>query len=194
METKKKLIYYIEVILNIIVSLVALVQASILLSKQESTTINIIFICISALFLVISFLYLWKLIKKEFISPLLFNILTLVMAFVALTCFILMLVDFKLIFFIIFVVEFIFATILQTFAMNYDDGKIRYNHVKRASRKSPTCTIQISTEYLVKDSYTPEEAEKTLNQLYSIHNNDGFSMEEYEKIKVKILKYIKPSD
>lgn len=194
METKKKFIYYIEVILNIIVSLVALIQASIQLSKQESVTTNIIFICVSALFLIISFLYLWKLIKKEFISPLLLNILTLTMSLIALTCFILMLIDFKLLFFIIFVIEFVLATIVQTFAMNYDDGKIRYNHVKRASRKSPTCTIQISTEYLVKDSYTPEEAEKTINQLYSIHNNEGFSMEEYEKIKEKIIKNIKPSD
>lgn len=68
---------------------------------------------------------------------------------------------------------------------------IKYPHLKRNKRRSPTCTIQISTEYLVKDSYTPEEAEKTINQLYSLHENEGFSMKDYETIKEKIIKNIK---
>ena len=55
-------------------------------------------------------------------------------------------------------------------------------------RKAPTHTIQISTEFLVKESYTPEEAEKTLTQLYSIRDQQGFSLEDYEYIKAKIIK------
>ena len=55
---------------------------------------------------------------------------------------------------------------------------MKFKHLRRNEKKAPTCTIQISTEYLVKDSYTPEEAKKTIEQLYSLHENDGFSMED----------------
>lgn len=68
---------------------------------------------------------------------------------------------------------------------------MKLTHLRRSKRKAPTCTIQISTEYLVKESYTKEEAEKTIAQLYSLHENDGFSMEDFEKIKAKILKNTK---
>lgn len=64
---------------------------------------------------------------------------------------------------------------------------MKIKHISRNDKKTPTCTIQISTEYLVKDSYTPEEAEKTIEQLYSLHENEGFSMEDFEKIKQKII-------
>ena len=64
---------------------------------------------------------------------------------------------------------------------------MKFKHLRRNEKKAPTCTIQISTEYLVKDSYTPEEAKKTIEQLYSLHENDGFSMEDYERIKAKII-------
>ena len=64
---------------------------------------------------------------------------------------------------------------------------MKIKHISRNDKKTPTCTIQISTEYLVKESYTPEEAEKTIEQLYSLHENEGFSMEDFEKIKQKII-------
>ena len=60
---------------------------------------------------------------------------------------------------------------------------MKIKHINRNETKTPTCTIQISTEYLVKESYTPEEAEKTIAQLYSLHENEGFSLEDFEKIK-----------
>ena len=41
---------------------------------------------------------------------------------------------------------------------------MKLRHIRRNEIKAPTCTIQISTEYLVKDSYTKEEAEKTIAQ------------------------------
>ena len=63
---------------------------------------------------------------------------------------------------------------------------MKIKHINRNETKTPTCTIQISTEYLVKESYTPEEAEKTIAQLYSLHENEGFSLEDFEKIKNKI--------
>ena len=66
---------------------------------------------------------------------------------------------------------------------------MKIRHISRNERKTPTCTIQNSTEYLIKDKYTPEEAEKTIEQLYSLHENDGFSMEDFEKIKQKIIEH-----
>lgn len=71
---------------------------------------------------------------------------------------------------------------------------MKIRHISRNETKTPTCTVQISTEYLVKESYTQEEAEKTIEQLYSLHENDGFSMEDFEKIKQKILEHIVTND
>lgn len=71
---------------------------------------------------------------------------------------------------------------------------MKIKHISRNERKTPTCTIQISTEYLVKESYTPEEAEKTIEQLYSLHENEGFSMDDFEKIKQKIIEHTIKND
>lgn len=68
---------------------------------------------------------------------------------------------------------------------------MKIKHINRNETKTPTCTIQISTEYLVKESYTPEEAEETIAQLYSLHENEGFSLEDFEKIKNKIIEHTK---
>ena len=64
---------------------------------------------------------------------------------------------------------------------------MKIRRISRSEKKAPTCTIQISTEYLIKESYTKEEAEKTIKQLYSLHENDGFSLEDFEKIKKNLL-------
>lgn len=66
---------------------------------------------------------------------------------------------------------------------------MKIRRISRSEKKAPTCTIQISTEYLIKESYTKEEAEKTIKQLYSLHENDGFSLEDFEKIKNKIIEH-----
>ena len=62
---------------------------------------------------------------------------------------------------------------------------MKIKHINRNETKTPTCTIQISTEYLVKES------EKTIAQLYSLHENEGFSLEDFEKIKNKIIEHTK---
>ena len=66
---------------------------------------------------------------------------------------------------------------------------MKIRRISRSEKKAPTCTIQISTEYLIKESYTKEEAEKTIKQLYSLHENDGFSLEDFEKIKSKVIEH-----
>lgn len=86
------------------------------------------------------------------------------------------------------------AIVLFILFFKTDANKISHNTIKRKKGTSPTCTIQISTEYMVKESYTKEQAEKTIAQLYSLHQNDGFSLEEYEKIKAKIISRIKDND
>ena len=67
-----------------------------------------------------------------------------------------------------------------------DKNSIHIIKARERQTMSPTCTIQISTEYLVKDKYTQEEADKTIKQLYSLHENDGFSLQDFELIKAKI--------
>ena len=66
---------------------------------------------------------------------------------------------------------------------------MKIRRISRSEKKAPTCTIQISTEYLIKESYTKEEAEKTIKQLYSLNENDGFSLYDFEKIKSKIIEH-----
>lgn len=187
MENKKKLIYFINAVLNLIVSSAAIVLAASRIASADSKIGYIVIICLGSVFALLSAWGAYIVLKKEFLSHIWSDIVSVVLNVLAIGCFVWFVFDFGIASSVIFLVEFIASAVFQIIAMNYDDGRISYNHVKRTSRKSPTCTIQISTEYLVKDSYTPEEAEKTLEQLYSIHNNDGFSMEDYEKIKMKIL-------
>lgn len=66
---------------------------------------------------------------------------------------------------------------------------MKIRHIGRNETKTPTCTIQISTEYLIKEKYTPEEAKQTIEQLYSLRENNGFSMTDFEKIKQKIIEH-----
>lgn len=192
MQNREKLIYYIETILNIIVAITAIIRPIIsLVSNNGNTVLNIVFICVSFLFLLLSIFMMYKLIKKDYISSQLSNIVILAMSILSLVCLVLLIFDFKLIYFIIFSIEFICAIVFKTLALNSNNVRIRYNHVRKTVRKAPTHTIQISTEFLVKESYTPEEAEKTLAQLYSIRDQQGFSMEDYEYIKSKIIKNIR---
>lgn len=189
MKNKENLIYYIETILNIAVAITAIVRPCMSLASNSGNTIlNIVFICVASLFLLLSGFMTFKLIKKDFISSHLSNVVILAMSVVALNCLILLIFDFKLIYLILFTVEFVCAVVFKLFAVNQNNIHLRYNHVRRNVRKAPTHTIQISTEFLVKESYTPEEAEKTLNQLYSIRDQQGFSLEDYEYIKAKIIK------
>ena len=159
-----------------------------LASNSGNTALNIVFICVASLFLLLSGYMMFKLIKKDYISSQLSNIVILAMSVVALVCLILLIFDFKTIYFVLFAIEFICAVIFKILALNQNNIRLRYNHVRKSVRKAPTHTIQISTEFLVKESYTPEEAEKTLTQLYSIRDQQGFSLEDYEYIKAKIIK------
>ena len=97
-------------------------------------------------------------------------------------------------FYITFAIEYVASTTFIIIALIHSNGKLKYNHAKRTQRLAPTHTIQISTEFLVKESYTKEEAEKTLQQLYSLHDQKGFSLEDYESIKERILKNTKQDD
>lgn len=193
MKTTKSYIYLIESIIDICISLAAFIYSIISLSaKNDNLVTSIILLVASIIFAGVSTLYLINTLKKKIVSTLLTNILALSMCLITLISFILMVVNFHIIFFIIFILEFILTSIVHFFVMDNDEKiGIKYPHLKRNKRRSPTCTIQISTEYLVKDSYTPEEAEKTINQLYSLHENEGFSMKDYETIKEKIIKNIK---
>ena len=189
MKNKENLIYYIETILNIVVAIIAIIRPCMsLASNSGNSVLNIVFICVASLFLVLSGFMLFKLIKKDYISSQLSNIVILAMSVVALVCLILLIFDFKPIYFILFAIEFICAVVFKLLAVNPNNIRLRYNHVRRSARKAPTHTTQISTEFLVKESYTPEEAEKTLTQLYSIRDQQGFSLEDYEYIKAKIIK------
>lgn len=189
MKNRENLIYYIETGLNIIVAITAIIRSCMSLASNSGNTIlNIVFICVSSLFLLLSGFMMFKLIKKEYISSQLSNIVILAMSVVALVCLILLIFDFKTIYFILFGIEFVCAVVFKIITLNQNNIRLRYNHVRKSVRKAPTHTIQISTEFLVKESYTPEEAEKTLTQLYSIRDQQGFSLEDYEYIKAKIIK------
>ena len=189
MKNRENLIYYIETGLNLIVAITAIIRSCMSLASNSGNTIlNIVFICVSSLFLLLSGFMMFKLIKKEYISSQLSNIVILAMSVVALVCLILLIFDFKTIYFILFGIEFICAVVFKIITLNQNNIRLRYNHVRKSVRKAPTHTIQISTEFLVKESYTPEEAEKTLTQLYSIRDQQGFSLEDYEYIKAKIIK------
>ena len=189
MKNRENLIYYIETGLNIIVAITAIIRSCMsLASNSGNTVLSIVFICVSSLFLLLSGFMMFKLIKKEYISSQLSNIVILAMSVVALVCLILLIFDFKTIFFILFGIEFVCAVVFKILTLNQNNIRLRYNHVRKSVRKAPTHTIQISTEFLVKESYTPEEAEKTLTQLYSIRDQQGFSLEDYEYIKAKIIK------
>lgn len=189
MKNRENLIYYIETGLNIIVAITAIIRSCMsLASNSGNTVLNIVFICVSSLFLLLSGFMMFKLIKKEYISSQLSNIVILAMSVVALVCLILLIFDFKTIYFILFGIEFVCAVVFKILTLNQNNIRLRYNHVRKSVRKAPTHTIQISTEFLVKESYTPEEAEKTLTQLYSIRDQQGFSLEDYEYIKAKIIK------
>ena len=159
-----------------------------LASNSGNTVLNIVFVCVASAFLLLSGFMMFKLLKKDYISSQLSNAVILAMSVVALVCLILLIFDFKTIYFVLFSLEFICAVVFKLFAVNQNNIRIRYNHVRKSVRKAPTHTIQISTEFLVKESYTPEEAEKTLDQLYSIRDQQGFSLEDYEYIKAKIIK------
>ena len=189
MKNRENLIYYIETGLNIIVAITAIIRSCMsLASNSGNTVLNIVFICVSSLFLLLSGFMIFKLIKKEYISSQLSNIIILAMSVVALVCLLLLIFDFKTIYFILFGIEFVCAVVFKILTLNQNNIRLRYNHVRKSVRKAPTHTIQISTEFLVKESYTPEEAEKTLTQLYSIRDQQGFSLEDYEYIKAKIIK------
>ena len=189
MKNRENLIYYIETGLNIIVAITAIIRSCMSLSSNSGNTVlSIVFICVSSLFLLLSGFMMFKLIKKEYISSQLSNIVILAMSVVALVCLILLIFDFKTIYFILFGIEFVCAVVFKILTLNQNNIRLRYNHVRKSVRKAPTHTIQISTEFLVKESYTPEEAEKTLTQLYSIRDQQGFSLEDYEYIKAKIIK------
>ena len=189
MKNRENLIYYIETILNIVVAIIAIIRPCMsLASNSGNTVLNIVFVCVASAFLLLSGFMMFKLLKKDYISSQLSNAVILAMSVVALVCLILLIFDFKTIYFVLFSLEFICAVVFKLFAVNQNNIRIRYNHVRKSVRKAPTHTIQISTEFLVKESYTPEEAEKTLDQLYSIRDQQGFSLEDYEYIKAKIIK------
>ena len=158
MKNRENLIYYIETGLNIIVAITAIIRSCMsLASNSGNAVLSIVFICVSSLFLLLSGFMMFKLIKKEYISSQLSNIVILAMSVVALVCLILLIFDFKTIYFILFGIEFVCAVVFKILTLNQNNIRLRYNHVRKSVRKAPTHTIQISTEFLVKESYTPEE-------------------------------------
>ena len=87
---------------------------------------------------------------------------------------------------VLFLLAGCYFTLIYSKNKKSESNSIKIIKPRKRKTKSPTCTIQISTEYLVKDKYTKEEAEATIKQLYSLHENDGFSLQDFEFIKAKI--------
>lgn len=194
MKNTKSIIYLIESILDISISLALIIYCAIGLARDSGEVgLNISILVTATIFLGLTIAYIIILTKKKIVSSLFANIMSLTMCVMTMVCFLLMIFKFKLILFIIFICEFILTMVAHFLSIRNKENS-KYPHLKRSRRKSPTCTIQISTEYLVKDSYTPEEAERTINQLYSLHENEGFSMKDYETIKEKIIRNIKTND
>ena len=195
MKNIDKLIYLIESALNIIAPIIAIIFSVIALTNtQDGVVLNIVFLVLSTLILAASTFLLIKIIKRDNYTHTLANYIVLAMSVMALGCSLWMALDFNVVAVITFIVEAIISSVFKFISVNHNPNAIKYNHVRRNQKLATSHTIQISTEYLVKDSYTPEEAERTLNQLLSIRDQQGFSMEDYELIKAKILKNIKKDD
>ena len=195
METNNKLIFYTSTCLNASLS-IALVMDAIfsMINNPDSIILPIILIVVGALFLISSVLFFINAIIKESFELNYPRIALLCTSAVSLICFILFFLNLNIVFYIVFGIEFVVSTIFLVLALSHSHGKLKYNHARRNQRLAPTHTIQISTDFLIKDSYTKEEAEKTLQQLYSIHDQKGFSLEDYENIKEKILNNTKQDD
>ncbi len=193
MKNKNYTIFLIESLLNIFVSIWILISAILDMTiKSQTFKVNIILTIVSSLFLLISIFNLIITLRKKIISTLLTNVFSIVLSILIVVSLVLKLININLIFLILFFADVLVSIIFHILTLSDDAFSTnKYPHLKRNRVKSPTCTIQISTEYLVKESYTPEEAERTIKQLYSLHENDGFSMKDYEMIKEKILKNTK---